>query len=153
MRLWKARRRRAAYARLVAQVSEHDVIWAAEEIVGTAWMTGLTDAESEAATAKRVCAHMRDAAYESYRSAKSERDLERLSESARELAASRQALGRVDARCDKLRAFAERERAAWEQAAWMRTLEVLADRDRLRQAQSRLAQPEQTAAGRRPATA
>lgn len=107
MRLWKARRRRAAYARLVAQVSEHDVIQAAERIVGTAWMAGLADAESQAATAQRVT----------------------------------------------LRAFAERERAAWEQAEWMRTLEVLADRDRLRQAQSRLAQPGQTAAGRRPATA
>lgn len=148
---WKARRRRAAYARLVAKVSEHDVIWAAEEIVGAAWMAGLADAENQAATAQRVCAHMRDTAYESYRSAKSEHDVERLSESARELAASRLALGRLDARCDKLREFAERERAAWEQAEWMRTLEVLADRDRLAEAQSRLTP--QKALNQPPATA
>ena len=45
---WKARRRRAAYSRLVAQVSEHDVIWAAEEIVGAAWMAGLTEADRQA---------------------------------------------------------------------------------------------------------
>jgi hypothetical protein len=153
MGLWKARRRRAAYARLVAKVSEHDVIWAAEEIVGGAWMAGLADAENQATTARQVCTHMRDDAYESYRSAESERDAERLSDSARELAVSRQALGRLDERCDKLREFAERERAAWEQAEWMRTLEVLADRDRLREAQSRLAQPNQTVVGRRPTTA
>ena len=153
MGLWKARRRRAAYSRLVAQVSEHDVIWAAEEIVGGAWMAGLADAEDAAATAQRVCTHLRDTAYESYRSAKSERDPEQVSASAHELAASRQALGRVDQRCDKLREFAERERAAWEQAEWMRTLEVLADRDRLREAQARLAQPEQTAIGQRPTAA
>lgn len=135
---WKARRRRAAYSRLVSEVSEHDVIWAAEEIVGGAWMAGLAEAEHKAATAQRVCTHMRDTAYETYRSAKSERDPDRLSESARELAASRQALGRIDERYGKLREFAERERAAWEQAEWMRTLEVLADRDRLAEAQSRL---------------
>lgn len=117
MGLWRARRRRAAYARLVAEASEHDVIWAAEVIVGGAWMAGLADAESQLATA-------------------------------------RQAPGSViEARREKLREFAERERAAWEQAEWMRTLEVLADRDRLREARSRLAQPEQTAVravGRRP---
>ncbi|WP_194911599.1 hypothetical protein [Catenulispora rubra] len=45
---WKARRRRAAYSRLVAQVSEHDVVWAAEEIVGGAWMAELTEAERQA---------------------------------------------------------------------------------------------------------
>jgi len=45
---WKARRRRAAYSRLAAQVSEHDVIWAAEELVGGAWMAGLTEAERQA---------------------------------------------------------------------------------------------------------
>ncbi|MEY9855467.1 hypothetical protein ABH935_001071 [Catenulispora sp. GAS73] len=45
---WKARRNRAAYSRLVAQVSEHDVVWAAEEIVGGAWMAGLTEAERQA---------------------------------------------------------------------------------------------------------
>ena len=48
MGLWKARRRRAAYSRLLAQVSEHDVVWAAEEIVGGAWMAGLTEAERQA---------------------------------------------------------------------------------------------------------
>jgi hypothetical protein len=149
MGLWKARRKRAAYARLVAEVTEHDVIWAAEEIVGGAWMTGLSDAEREAATAQRVCAHMRDSALESYLSAKTEQDPEQLSQRARELAVSRQALGRVHERCDKLREFAERERVAWEQAEWMRTLEVLADRDRLVEAQSRLAQ--QAAIGRPPA--
>jgi hypothetical protein len=49
MGLWKARRRRAAYSRLVAEVSEHDVIWAAEEIVGAAWIAGLAEAEKQAA--------------------------------------------------------------------------------------------------------
>lgn len=93
---WKARRRRAAYSRLIAKVSEHDVIWAAEEIVGTAWMAGLVDAERQAA--------------------------------------SRRASGRVRDRHEGLRRFAERERAAWEQAEWMRTLEVLADRDLLAEA-------------------
>ncbi|MEZ0110199.1 hypothetical protein ABH920_004214 [Catenulispora sp. EB89] len=48
MGMWKARRRRAAYSRLVAQVSGHDVVWAAEEIVGGAWMAGLTEAERQA---------------------------------------------------------------------------------------------------------
>ena len=60
---WKARRRQAAFSRLVAQVSEHDVVWAAEEIVGSAWMAGLADAEGQAATARKVCTHMRDTAY------------------------------------------------------------------------------------------
>ena len=131
---WKARRRRAAYSRLVAKVSEHDVIWAAEEIVGRAWMAGLTDAEGQAATARKVCTHMRDTAYETYRSAKAEQDSDRLSESYRELAASQQALGRVRDRHNGVRQFAERERTAWEQAEWMRTLEVLADRDLLARA-------------------
>lgn len=49
MGLWKAWRQRAAYARLVAQVSEHDVIRTAEEIVGTAWIAGLEEAEKQAA--------------------------------------------------------------------------------------------------------
>jgi hypothetical protein len=60
MGLWKARRRRAAYSRLVSQVSEHDVIWAAEEIVGAAWMAGLVKAEEEAAARHAPgCGHER----------------------------------------------------------------------------------------------
>jgi hypothetical protein len=131
---WKSRRRQAAYSRLVTQVAEHDVIRAAEEIVGDAWMAGLAEAEGQAATAQRVCTHMRDTAYETYRAAKAERDAERLSESYRELAASQQALGRVRDRYDGLRQFIERERAAWVEAERMRALEVLADRDRLAEA-------------------
>lgn len=131
---WKSRRRQAAYSRLVAQVAEHDVIRAAEEIVGEAWMAGLSEAEGQAATARRVCTHMRDTAYEIYRAAKTARDSERLSESYRELAASQQALGRVRDRYDGVRQFAERERAAWVEAERMRALEVLADRDRLAEA-------------------
>ena len=59
MELWKARRRRAAYSRLVAQVSEHDVIWAAEEIVGAAWMAGLDEAERQALARQHTpdCGH------------------------------------------------------------------------------------------------
>lgn len=128
---WKSRRRQAAYSRLVAQVAEHDVIRAAEEVVGEAWMAGLAEAEGQAATARRVCTHMRDTAYEIYRSAKDGQDSARLSESYQELAASQQALGRVRDRYDGLRQFAERERAAWVEAERMRALEVLADRDRL----------------------
>lgn len=128
---WKSRRKQAAYSRLVAQVSEHDVIRAAEEVVGAAWMAGLLEAEGQAATARRVCTHMRDTAYEVYRSAEAEQDAGRLSESYQELAASQQALGRVRDRHDNLRQFAERERTAWAEAEQMRALEVLADRDRL----------------------
>lgn len=131
MGLWKTGRKRAAYARLVAQVSEHEVIHAAEEIVGAAWMAGLLEAEGQAATARRVCTHMRDTAYEIYRAAEAERDSERLSDSYRELAASQQALGRVRDRHDSLHEFAERERALWVEAERMRAQEVLADRDRL----------------------
>jgi hypothetical protein len=134
MGLWRIRRKRAAYSRLVAQVSEHEVIQAAEEIVGGAWMAGLLEAEGQAATARRVCTHMRDTAYEIYRSAKAGRDAERLSESYRELAASQQDLGRVRDRHDGLCQFAEHERAAWVEAERMRALEVLADRDRLAEA-------------------
>lgn len=60
MGLWKARRRRAAYSRLVAEVSEHDVIWAAEEIVGAAWIAGLAEAEQQAAARHAPgCGHER----------------------------------------------------------------------------------------------
>ena len=86
MKAWKSRRKQAAYSRLVARVSEHDVIRAAEETVGAAWMAGLRQAEGQAATARRVCTHMRDTAYEVYNSAKSGQDSELLSESYRELA-------------------------------------------------------------------
>lgn len=131
MRAWKSRRKQAAYSRLVARVSEHDVIRAAEEAVGAAWMAGLQQAEGQAATARRVCAHMRDTAYEVYNSAKAKQDSELLSESYRELTESQQALGRVRDRHENLRKFAERERAAWVEAERLRALEVLADRDRL----------------------
>ncbi|NUR58123.1 MAG: hypothetical protein HOV87_05415 [Catenulispora sp.] len=131
---WRFNRRQAAYARLVAQVREHDVVHAAEEIVGAAWMAGLLEAEGQAAAARRVCTHMRDTAYEVYRSAQAGRDSARLSESYQELAASQQALGRVRDRHDGLRQFAERERAAWAEAERTRALEMLADRDRLAEA-------------------
>lgn len=134
MRLWKSRSDRAAYSRLVTQVSEHDVIRAAEEIVGTAWMAGLLEAEGQAATARRVCTHMRDTAYDIYHSALAERDSERLSQSYRELAVSEQALDRIRDRHDNLRQFAERERATWVEAERTRALEVLADQDRLAEA-------------------
>jgi hypothetical protein len=134
MKLWRTRRTRAAYSRLVAEVAEHDVIHAAEDIVGTAWMAGLVEAEGQAAAAQRVCTHMRDTSYEIYRSAESSRDTERLNQSYRELAASQQALGRVRDRHDGLRQFAERERAAWAEAARERAMEVLADRERLAEA-------------------
>lgn len=88
---WKSRRRRAAYSRLVRQISEHDVVWAAEKVVGTAWMATLAQSEEQAAAAPD---------------------------------------GPGD-RHDRLREFAERERARWEQARRIRTLEILADRDRL----------------------
>ncbi|NUP47293.1 MAG: hypothetical protein HOW97_08260 [Catenulispora sp.] len=131
---WRIRRKQAAYTRLAAQVTEHDVIRAAEEIVGAAWMAGLLEAEEQAAAARRVCTHMRDTAYQVYRSAKAGRDTERLSQSYQELAASQQALGRIRDRHDGLRQFAERERAAWAEAEKLRALEVLADRDRLAEA-------------------
>lgn len=44
MRAWKSRKKRAAYSRLAAQVAEHDVIRAAEEVVGAAWMAGVLEA-------------------------------------------------------------------------------------------------------------
>jgi hypothetical protein len=97
-------------------------------------MAGLVEAEGQAAAAQRVCTHMRDTAYEIYRSAESARDTERLSESYRELAASQQALGRVQDRNDGLRQFAEREHAVWEEASRMRAMEMLADRERLAEA-------------------
>lgn len=98
MGLWKARRRRAAYSRLVAQVSEHDVIWAAEEIVGAAWMAGLTVAEKQAAARHAPdCGRRR--------------------------------------RDSTLRQFVERERAAWARARQLRVLEILADQDRLAEAE------------------
>lgn len=131
---WWMRRKHAAYVRLASQMSEHDAIRAAEEIVGAAWMAGLAEAEGQAATARRVCTHMRDAAYELYCSAKDGGDTERLSASYQELAASQQALGRIRDRHDGLRQFAERERAAWAEAERTRALEVLADRDRLAEA-------------------
>jgi len=98
MTLWKSWRdkRKQAYAQLVAQVSEHDVIREAEEIVGSAWMAGLLAAEAQDA-AEHVP-------------------------------------GRVGDRDAGLRAFVERERAAWVEAERMRALEVLADRDRLAEA-------------------
>jgi hypothetical protein len=134
MRLWKSRSKRAAYSRLVAQVSEHDAVHVAEEIVGAAWMAGLLQAEEEAATARRVCTHMRDTAHDIYDSARAGRDSERLSESYRELTDSERALNQVLDRHDSLRQFAERERAAWVEAERTRALEVLADRDRLAEA-------------------
>lgn len=133
MKAWKHRRKQA-YARLVAQVSEHHVIRDAEEIVGASWMAGLLEAEQQAAAARRVCTHMRDTAYEIYQTAQSARDCDQLTESYRELAASQQALGRVRDRHDNLRQFAERERAAWVEAERLRALEILADQDRLAQA-------------------
>ena len=60
MGLWKARRRRTEYSQLVAQVSEHDVIWAAERIVGAAWLAGLAEAERQAAARHAPgCGHER----------------------------------------------------------------------------------------------
>lgn len=134
MRLWKPRRKQATYSQLVAQANEHAVIHDAEETVGAAWMAGLLEAERQAATARRVCTHMRDTAHDIYRSAKAGRDSEQLAESYHELAASQQALARVRDRQDGLRHFAERERAAWVEAERMRALEVLADREQLEQA-------------------
>ncbi|GAA2002070.1 hypothetical protein [Catenulispora subtropica] len=128
------RKRQAAYRQLVRQISEREAVHEAEEIVGAAWMAGLVEAEGQAATARRVCTHMRDSAYEVYRSAKAGSDAQRLSESYRELAASQQALCRVRERHEGLRRFAERERAAWFEAERTRALEVLADRDRLAEA-------------------
>ncbi|MEY9928531.1 hypothetical protein ABH926_003170 [Catenulispora sp. GP43] len=133
---WKSRRKQAAYSRLVAQISEHDVIRAAEEVVGAAWMAGLQEAEEQAATARRVCTHMRDLACQAYRSAEAGQDADRLTESYHELAASQQALTRVRDRHDNLRAFAERERAVWAEAERIRALEASADRDRLAEADS-----------------
>jgi hypothetical protein len=131
---WWIRRRQAAYRQVVKQVSDHEAVHEAEEIVGAAWMAGLLEAEGQAAAASRVCTHMRDTAYEVYCSAKEGHDTAQLSESYRELAASQQALGRVRDRHDHLRQFAERERAAWTEAERTRALEVLADRDRLAEA-------------------
>ncbi|GAA2015647.1 hypothetical protein GCM10009839_08710 [Catenulispora yoronensis] len=128
---WRIRRRRAAYSRLVAQISEHEVVAAAEEIVGGAWMEGLRDAENQAETAKRVCTDIRDTAYEAYCSAKSGQDPDRLSESYQELAATQQALGRVRDRHDSLRRFADRERIAWAEAAKTRAQEILTDQELL----------------------
>ena len=69
-------------------------VWAAEEIVGAAWMAGLDEAEKQA-TARR-------------------------------------ASGCGDTEGDsRLRKFIDRERVVWEQAERIRTLEILADRDRL----------------------
>ena len=134
MNPWKSNRNQTTYSQVVAQVSEHEVIQAAEETVGTAWMAELREAEAEAATAHRVCTHMRDTAYEIYRSAKDGQDSTQLTESCLELAASQQALGRIRDRQDSLRRFAERERDAWVEAERVRALEVLADRDRLAEA-------------------
>lgn len=134
MNPWKSRRKQTTYSQVVAQVFEHEVIQAAEEAVGAAWMAELLEAETEAATARRVCTHMRDTAYEVYRLAKAGRDSAQLAESYLELAASQQALGRIRDRQDSLHQFAERERAAWVEAERVRAQEVLADRDRLAEA-------------------
>jgi hypothetical protein len=131
---WWTRRRRAAYRRVAGQVAAREAVRTAEEIVGTAWMAGLQEAEGQAATACRICTHMRDTAYEVYRSAQAARDTDSLTASYRELAASQDALSRIRDRHDGLRAFAARERTAWAEAERTRALEVLADRDRLAEA-------------------
>lgn len=134
MEPWWGRRRRAAYRRTAGQVAAREAVRRAEEIVGAAWMAGLLEAEEQAATAHRICTHMRDTAYEVYRSAQDTRDTDRLAASYRELAASQQALGRIRDRHEGLQAFAARERAAWAEAERTRALELLADRDRLAEA-------------------
>jgi hypothetical protein len=88
---WKSRKRQATYSRVLDQISEHDVVWAAETVVGTAWMATLDDSEDQAATAPDLLPEQHAA----------------------------------------LRQFAEQERARWEQARRIRTLEILSDRDRL----------------------
>ncbi|MEY9932188.1 hypothetical protein ABH926_006837 [Catenulispora sp. GP43] len=48
---WKSRKRQTAYSRVLRQISEHDAVWAAEKVVGTAWMATLDESEEQAATA------------------------------------------------------------------------------------------------------
>jgi hypothetical protein len=88
---WKSRKRQATYSRVLRQISEHDVVWAAETVVATAWMATLDESEEQAASAPI-------------------------------LAADQHAT---------LKRFVVRERARWEQARRIRTLEILSDRDRL----------------------
>jgi hypothetical protein len=131
MRFWGTRRKQAVYSLLLAEVAGKEAVRWAEEVVGAAWLETLSDAERQAAFAQRVCTHMRDTAYEVFRSAETSRDSEQIEASHRELTASQQALTRVRDQHDGMRRFAGRQRMAWATAARDRTKEALADRERL----------------------
>lgn len=131
MRFWESRRKQDMYSRLLAEVAAKEAVRAAEEVVGGAWMETLSDAEREAALAQRVCTHMRDTAYEVYRTAETTRDSEQIVASQRELAESQKALAKISDQHDGVRRFVGRQRTAWATAARDRAREALSDRERL----------------------
>ena len=137
MRFWQRKqphRSQGSYRRLAREVAERDVVRAAEEIVGTVWMSSLTEAEQEAATAQRICADMRDNALEDVRAAQDERDCLRVADGDRDLATWQRALKRVTERAETLRGFARHERQSWAAAKRRQAREMAADHERLRAA-------------------
>src|SRR5882672_2501295 len=109
MRRRKGTRVTGAYARTLREVAGRDAVREAEEVVNASWMLGLLHAENQAATAKKVCAHMCAAAHEVVRAALLSHDPEQFADGCRELAASQRDLTRTTARHEGVREFASQE--------------------------------------------
>ena len=131
MRFWGTRKRQAAYSRLLVEIADNEVVRTAEELVAEAWMETLSEVEEQAAFATKVCTHMRDTAFQVFRSAQSTRDALRIESSQRELTASQQALARIRDQHDGVLRFVGGQRTSWAKAAKDRALAALQDRERL----------------------
>lgn len=131
MRLWGTRRKQATYSRLLTEAAGNEAVRTAEELVGSVWLATLAEAEDQAEFATKVCTHMRDTAYQVLRTAESSHDTGRIDEGRHELRESQEALARIQERRDGVLRFVGRQRTTWATAAKARTLEALADRERL----------------------
>jgi hypothetical protein len=131
MEFWRSTDKQAAYSRLLSEIAGNEAIREAEQVVGGAWLATLAAAEEEAATARKVCTHIRDKAYEALRAAEADRDQDRINVGNRELAASQRALVQIRGRHEAIRRFTGQENAACAAAARTRSTGALADKQRL----------------------
>jgi hypothetical protein len=131
MRLWGTRRKQATYSRLLAEAAGNEAVRVAEELVGAVWLATLAEAQEQAEFATKVCTHMRDTAHQVLRTAEATRDAGQIEAGRHELRESQEALARIRERRDGVLRFVGRQRTAWATAAKSRTLEALADRERL----------------------
>ncbi|GAA2011283.1 hypothetical protein GCM10009839_01690 [Catenulispora yoronensis] len=132
---WQDRARKAAYARLTAQVADREAVRAAEEVLGAAWMRQLTQAEQEIAGEQKIFTHMRDTAYDVYRASGGTPGGENTGETYQRLAVSQQDLQRIRDRRSTLERFAANERASWASAVSARALEAVEDQEQLGEAE------------------